>query len=96
MDWRERLSNPAMLSEETARDMAARRIMRSMGAKVTDIGKMCRRLGIDYIEDEGSFERAVKIFREVYSTAHFIDSFDVKNDCSLDEIEEFEKSSVAA
>jgi len=77
-NWRERLMmNPDGIQEFSSEGMAASRIMKSLGSTTKNIGMACKRFGIEYNEEEGSFQRAVKIFREVYADAWMVDFFDV-------------------
>lgn len=85
--WRDRLSLGAgEISEMSAEGMAASRLMKGMGASMKDIGNLCRRFGIDYVEEESSFDRAVKIFMEVYRDARLLEFIDVKSGKTHDEI----------
>lgn len=78
-DWRSRLTNPANYKELTLESMAATRIMKGMGSMYKNIGSVCRQLGIEYKEEESTFQRAVNIFREVYPSASLINFIDVKS-----------------
>lgn len=79
MNWRERLAMGAAEAQEmSAENMAATRIMKSLGASYKDIGKLCSRLGIDYNENETPFDRAVKILRETYDDMKLVSFVDVK------------------
>lgn len=96
--WRDRLAaGTATVQEMSAENMAASRIMRSMGATTKDIGKLCSRFGIAYREDESIFVRAISIFREVYSAAQIVPIFDVKNGkCLEDAIDDLTTDSRSA
>lgn len=85
--WRDRLSlGVGEISEMSAEGMAASRIMKGMGATMKDIGKLCRRFGIDYVEEESSFDRAVKIFMEVYRDARLLDFMDARSGKAYEDV----------
>lgn len=78
MNWKELADKVGGSQELSADSMAAARIMKAMGGSTKDIGNLCRRFGIEYDEDETSFQRAVKIMREVYPQMGLVDVVDVK------------------
>lgn len=85
--WRDRLAlGPQEAAEMSAEGMAASRLMKGMGASMKDIGNLCRRFGIDYVEEESSFDRAVKIFTEAYYAARLLEYVDVKSGKKHDDI----------
>jgi len=87
MNWRERMSMGGLEGQEMAiENMAATRIMKGIGASYKDIGKLCSRFGIDYNENESSFDRAVKILRETYDNIKLVDFIDVKMGKSVESI----------
>lgn len=77
-DWRKIIASGVDLSEFSAEGMATTRIMKGLGASPKDVGKLCSRFGIEYIEEESTFSRAVKIFREVFIDAKHLDFIDVR------------------
>lgn len=79
MNWRERIAMGAAEAQDmSAESMAASRIMKGLDACVKDIGRLCRSYGIEYDEDETTFDRAVHIFRETYSDAKALDFVDAR------------------
>lgn len=79
MSWRDVLAQGgAAVREMSAENMAATRIMKGIGASVKDIGKLCSRFGIEYNEEESTFQRAVKILRETYDGMKMVHFVDVK------------------
>jgi len=65
-------SSGISLDQHNVDQMAAGKIMKGMGATVKDIGKLCARFGIEYIEDDTPLQRAVKLMREVYDGMKFV------------------------
>lgn len=97
-DWRERLAEGISPYELTVEGMATFRIMKGIGATVKDVGRLCKRFGIEYDESETTFSRAVKIFKEVFTDARHLDFVDVRTNrmpnATLEELTEDRRTGI--
>lgn len=88
-DWRDVIKKGVSsyeMAEMSNSMIAARKIMKGMAATTKDIGMLCRRFGIEYSEEDNSFDRAVKIFHNIYPETTAISIIDVKSGKKSDSI----------
>ena len=79
-DWREQLlRSPALIQEHSDEALAVTRVLRGLGAKREQIGRLCKQLGIEYREEETTFQRVIGIFRAACPSTDLVTVFDVKS-----------------
>ena len=89
--WKDRLSGGITrqeiqdLSDES---MAATRILRALGMRRDKIGQFLRQLGFEYVEEDTTFIRLVKIMRATLPKLDPISVIDVKSGKKFDDIVE--------
>ena len=90
-NWREKLAGRITrqeIQDHSDESMAVTRILKALGMRRDKIGQFSRQLGLDYVEEDTTFIRLVKIMRATLPKLDPINVIDVKSGKKFDDIVE--------
>ena len=90
-NWREKLAGRITrqeIQDHSDESMAVTRILKALGMRRDKIGQFLRQLGFEYVEEDTTFIRLVKIMRATLPKLDPINVIDVKSGKKFDDIVE--------